>query len=99
MAFDKNITTDGIVDLIPIGSSAGAIESIYIANAANDSALVSVYFEDASAVKFHLINKVVMPTSTALLLTDNVTFSNTVFGLKIKVTASSSTPVVDVLIR
>ena len=99
MIFDKNITTDSTVDLIPIGSNAGNIESIYISNRANNHVLINVYFEDASGTTFYLIRKVNIPYGAALVLTDNVAFNNNIFKLKIVVLAVSGTPIVDVLIR
>ena len=99
MIFDKNITTDSTVDLIPIGSNAGNIESIYISNAAHSHVLIDVYFEDASGTTFYLIRRVSIPSGAALVLTDNVAFNNNIFKLKITVEATSGTPIVDVLIR
>ena len=99
MIFDTNITTDSTVDLITIGSNAGSIGSIYITNKASAEVNVDVYFDNGSGTTSYLVKNTTVPTGVALLLTDNVSFSNSNFGLKITVLASTSTPDVDVLIR
>lgn len=97
MIFDRNITTDSTVDLIALGENAGSINSIMITNKSLNKVNVDVYFDGATTS--YLIKNTTIPAGVALLLTDHVSFSNSNFGLKIKVLASASTPDVDITIR
>jgi len=97
MIFDKNIVADGSIDLIPLSNGSGAVESIMITNKSTNKVKIDVYIYGSTT--FYIIKNTLIPSGTSLLLTDHVSFNNSLFALKITVSASASTPDVDVTIR
>jgi hypothetical protein len=58
---------------------------------------VDLYLEDDSSNLSYIINDLVIPVSTALLLTEELSFDNSVLGMKI--VTSGTTPLLSVIIK
>ena len=93
-----DITINGPTTLIPIYGTRGNIKSIRLSNysAVNDIT-IDLYLEDGSSNLSYIINDLVIPVATTLLLTEELTFDNTVLGMKI--VTSGTTPLLSVIIK
>ena len=93
-----DITINGPTTLIPIYSTGGNVRSIRLSNysAANDIT-VDLYLEDGSSNLSYIINDLVIPVATTLLLTEELSFDNSVLGMKI--VTSGTTPLLSVIIK
>jgi len=93
-----NITTSGITELLPIHGTRNNIKSIRLSNysAVNDIT-VDLYLEDYSSNLSYIINDLVIPVATTLLLTEELSFDNSVLGMKI--VTSGTTPLLSVIIK
>tara|TARA_B100000902_G_scaffold345644_1_gene351839 strand:- start:651 stop:968 length:318 start_codon:yes stop_codon:yes gene_type:complete len=71
--------------------NGGRIKKISIANFSDhaDGATVNLFLEDASDVDFYIIKNVNIPKGTTLVLTDNIAFDSTLYGLKLYNTGTS----------
>ena len=87
-----HITSATTTTLIPIHGSGGAVKSISIANQhAADVLIVSLYLDDDTNTSYIIKNTRIYP-GTTLVLDHNISFDNSVLGLKLT-TAGSGLPV------
>jgi hypothetical protein len=87
-----HITSATTTTLIPIHGSGGAVKSISIANQhATDVLIVSLYLDDDTNTSYIIKNTRIYP-GTTLVLDQNISFDNSVLGLKLT-TAGSGLPV------
>lgn len=87
-----HITSATTTTLIPIHGSGGAVKSISIANQhATDVLIVSLYLDDDTNTSYIIKNTRIYP-GTTLVLDHNISFDNSVLGLKLT-TAGSGLPV------
>lgn len=93
-----NITTSTTTELLPIHGTRGNVKSIRLSNysAANDIT-IDLYLEDGSSNLSYIINDLVIPVATTLLLTEQLSFDNSVLGMKI--VTSGTTPLLSVIIK
>lgn len=93
-----NITTSATTELLPIYGTRGNVKSIRLSNysAANDIT-IDLYLEDGSSNLSYIINDLVIPVATTLLLTEELSFDNSVLGMKI--VTSGTTPLLSVIIK
>ena len=115
MAIYKNITTSTTTDLITRSSKSsttqsGNISKITICNTDSLPAQnISVFLEDAAVStsthannnKFYFIYYVDLPTSSTLVLSDNLSFDKSVFSLRIITNNDSGggTPSLSIIIK
>ena len=79
--------------LIPIYGSGGAIKSISIANQHDTtSSHIDLYLDDGTNTSY-IIKSVVIPSGTTLVLDHNISFDNSVLGLKLVTAAGGGLPV------
>tara|TARA_R100000734_G_scaffold368_3_gene537 strand:+ start:2153 stop:2449 length:297 start_codon:yes stop_codon:yes gene_type:complete len=85
---------DNVVLIQKNSGRSGGISKILISNT-HDSATqtTSLNLFDGSTT-YVLYNKIDIPAKTSLVLTDNISFDNTVFSLRLKTTGSSSCDIV-----
>ena len=87
-----HITSGTTTTLIPIHGSGGAVKSISICNQhAADAVVVSLYLDDDTNTSY-IIKNVRMYPGTTLVLDHNISFDNSVLGLKLT-TVGSGLPV------
>jgi len=93
-----NITTNATTELLPIYGTHGNVKSIRLSNysAANDIT-IDLYLEDGSSNLSYIMNDLVIPVATTLLLTEELSFDNSVLGMKI--VTSGTTPLLSVIIK
>tara|TARA_R110002167_G_scaffold55916_1_gene158788 strand:- start:488 stop:784 length:297 start_codon:yes stop_codon:yes gene_type:complete len=78
-----NIINTAIATLIPIYGSGGAIKSISIANQHDTVAShIDLYLDDGTNISY-MVKSAVIPPGTALVLDHNISFDNSVLGLKL----------------
>ena len=78
-----HITTADTFTLIPIYGSGGAIKSISIANQHDTEAShIDLYLDDGTNTSYMVKSAEIYP-GTALVLDHNISFDNSVLGLKI----------------
>ena len=100
MAKHFNITGELTRELLAAGDDA-IVSSIYLTNTdPSYSSIVDLYIEKKNEGKFYLLKNTTLPIGPTLLH-DAVSFSNSAgeFGLYIKLTTSSGTPTVDVILK
>ncbi len=97
MAIYKNFTGNTTnTDLITKdGSKAGAISKISIACTHDSTDLIvdRLYIDDGST-EYDIIANVKIPVGVTLVLEDNLSFSSSVFGLKITTTNASNCSII-----
>jgi len=87
-----NITDTNVATLIPIHGSGGAIKSISIANQHDTVAShVDLYLDDGTNTSY-IVKSAVIPSGTALVLDHDISFDNSVLGLKL-VAVGSGLPI------
>ena len=93
-----DITTNTVTELMPIYGARGNVRSIRLSNySAADDITIDLYLEDGSANLSYIINDLVIPIATTLLLTEELSFDNSVLGMKI--VTSGTTPLLSVIIK
>ena len=93
-----DITANTVTELIPIYGTRGNVRSIRLSNySAADDITIDLYLEDGSANLSYIINDLVIPVATTLLLTEELSFDNSVLGMKI--VTSGTTPLLSVIIK
>tara|TARA_R100000152_G_C6690036_1_gene121857 strand:- start:33 stop:341 length:309 start_codon:yes stop_codon:yes gene_type:complete len=102
MIVHKNITSEGIVTLIPKATSnpgrTGMIKKITISNnSTSNAAIVSVQIFDGSSTGYNYIGNMTIPAGVTLVLDDNVSFDSYLYLLRMEVTGTS--PILDVIIK
>ncbi len=87
-----HITTATTTTLIPIYGSRGSIKSISIANQHDTiAAHVDLYLDDGTNTSY-MVKSVEIPSGTTLVLDHNISFDNSVLGLKL-VTVGTGLPI------
>jgi hypothetical protein len=87
-----HITSATTTTLIPIHGSGGAVKSISICNQHSaDTLTVDLYLDDDTNTSY-IIKNVKIYAGTTLVLDHNISFDNSVLGLKLT-TAGSGLPV------
>jgi hypothetical protein len=101
MAIYKNVTVETAVVLIEKGKQvSGGISKILISN--NHATLgcaVDIYFKDAEAVDYYVINALSIPAHVSLVLGDNLAFNANTYDLYIKADADGSSVDLSVTIK
>lgn len=83
-----HITSATTTTLIPIHGSGGAIKSISIANQHdNERAHVDLYLDDGTNTSYMVKSALIYP-GTAMVLDHDISFDNSVLGLKLTTVGS-----------
>ena len=79
----QNVTSATTTTLIEQNKQrSGGVEHIQITNNSASDAIVSVYLDDGTD-QFYYIKELVMPTATAFVLNENISFSSLTYALKV----------------
>tara|TARA_Y100001938_G_C7805777_1_gene289359 strand:- start:131 stop:430 length:300 start_codon:yes stop_codon:yes gene_type:complete len=97
MILKKLTVDDQVVDIVTKGGNQlGNLSKCVVANtSASNTVKVSIYLEDASAVKHHYIKSVLMPTETSLTF-DLFGFNKDKYHLR--AVADGTSPLVDIIL-
>ena len=91
-------TTSTTQTLITKGTDGrGNIKKILVTNVSANPGVVSLFLEDASAVKYYFLVNQVIPPKTPLVIEDCLSFNSSVYNLKM--TNSGTAPALTIIIK
>ena len=89
------------VELIAIGSNVNNIKSILITNTDTSALTISLFLQDTTGDKYHILYQVSVPASVSLHLDsdDMLAFNNSPSGYSLNISTSTTSDTLDVLIK